>query len=112
MVVVTVAVVTRKLVEQQLHRADVQVQLVHMVLTEVPDLQVPDEVKTAISQVKGRCFDLKRRDRAVDFPPVSLSDSTDWRQLAHQQFEDSGFTGTIFTDLPSNNSHTVQIVHY
>lgn len=34
--------VTGKLVEQQLHGADVQVQLVHVVLAEVTDLQVPD----------------------------------------------------------------------
>jgi len=35
--------VTGETVEQQLHGADVQVQLVHMVLAEVPDLQVPEE---------------------------------------------------------------------
>lgn len=33
---------TWKPVEQQLHRADVQVQLVHMMLTEVTDLEVPE----------------------------------------------------------------------
>lgn len=38
-----VVVVTREPVEQQLHRADVQVQLVHVMLTEVTDLQVPGE---------------------------------------------------------------------
>lgn len=37
-----VAIVTGELVEEQLHRADVQVQLVHVVLTEVTDLQVPE----------------------------------------------------------------------
>lgn len=40
-----VAVVTGKLVQQQLHRADVQVQLVHVVLAEVTDLQVPEQVE-------------------------------------------------------------------
>jgi len=42
-------------------------------------------------------------DQQLVLLPVGLSDSVDWRQLAHQQFEDSGFTGTIFTNLPGNN---------
>ena len=40
---VAVAIVTGELVEQKLHGADVQVELVHMMLTEVTDLQVPGE---------------------------------------------------------------------
>lgn len=42
-VTVVVSVVTGEPVEQKLHRADIQVQLVHVMLTEVTDLQVPDE---------------------------------------------------------------------
>lgn len=42
-VMVVVCLVTGELVEQKLHRTHIQVQLVHVMLTEVTDLQVPDD---------------------------------------------------------------------
>lgn len=36
--------------------------------------------------------------------PVSLPDSVDRCQLAHQQLENGGFTSAVFTDLPRNTT--------
>lgn len=88
---------TGESVEQQLHGADVQVQLVHVVLTEVSDLQVPEQ-ETHSSAPEGS-GERSALIGSLLVLPVSLSDSVDRRQLAHQQFEDGRFTGAVFTDL-------------
>lgn len=36
--------------------------------------------------------------------PVSLSDAADRRQLPHQQLEDGGFTGPVFSHLTVNTT--------
>lgn len=40
---------TRELVKQKLHRTDIEVQLVHVMLTEVADLQVSGKEKDVLA---------------------------------------------------------------
>lgn len=55
---VVVAIVTGEPVEQQLHGADVQVQLVHVMLAEVTNLQVPDDKLNQQQRNVNGCYEI------------------------------------------------------
>lgn len=89
---------TRESFEQQFYWADIQIQLIHVMLTEITDLQV------SVWKDKDRSKRQTDRERPVSSAsewgsPVSVSGTIDRRQLSHQQLQYGGFTSSILTHL-------------